>query len=229
MKRQAVQFLFLVAALILSLVAVTPVLAHQPYFEDVDTTADAPWPLADPTVSVALYFTLASATDVDYVTFTGRAGQSLLVSMVIPQIAGQENFTPQVAVIGPGLTGGQLPSQVTMPAASGAYLLAPIPGEAPIFFEPFSRTRYYRRQEERITLPVDGHYVIAVWSDREETGRYTLAVGDQEIFGGDPAFQSKMSSYWQPLPTPQPTPTAIPTATPQINKQNRTMSAEGCS
>ncbi len=227
MRRPALLTL-LVALLVLTLADVTPALAHQPYFEDVDTTAEMPWPLADPTVSVALYFTLESATDVDYVTFDGRVGQSILVSMVIPQIAGQEAFTPQVAILGPGLTGGQLPAQVTIPAASGAYLLTPVIGEAPIFFEPFSRTRYYQRQDERITLPMDGRYVVAVWSDSGETGRYTLAVGDREIFGGDPAFRSKMSNYWQPLLPPQPTPTAIPTATPQANKPSSTKSVDGC-
>lgn len=205
----------LVTALMLTLADVTPALAHQPYFEDVDTTADAPWSLADPTISVALYFTLESATDVDYVTFEGRAGQSILVSMVIPQIAGQENFTPQVAVLGPELTGGQLPPQVTLPAEHGAYLLAPVLGEAPIFFEPFSRTRYYRRQQESIILPADGRYVVAVWNEGGAVGRYTLSIGDREIFGGDPAFRSKMSSYWQPLPTPQPTPIPISTPTTQ--------------
>jgi hypothetical protein len=218
----------LVALLVLTLADVTPALAHQPYFEDVDTTADKPWSLADPTVSVALYFTLESATDVDYVAFEGSAGQSILVSMVIPQIAGQETFTPQVAVLGPGLSGGQLPAPITIPAENGAYLLTPVLGEAPIFFEPFSRTRYYQRQEERITLPADGRYVVAVWSDSGTVGRYTLAIGDQEIFGGDPAFRSKMSSYWQPLPTPSPTPTVMPTATPQASKTSGTESAHGC-
>jgi hypothetical protein len=216
----------LVAVLVLTLADVTPALAHQPYFEDVDTTVDTPWSLADPAVSVALYFTLEGVTDVDYVTFTGSAGQSILVSMVIPQIAGQETFTPQVAVMGPGLSGGQLPTQVRSPSGSGAYLLAPILGEAPIFFEPFSRTRYYRRQQERITLPADGRYVVAVWSDSGTVGRYTLSIGDREIFGGDPAFRNKMNSYWQPLPTP--TVTAISTPMIQRGPPSNVVPESGC-
>ena len=218
----------LLAVLVLTLADVTPALAHQPYFEDVDTTADKPWSLADPTVSVALYFTLESATDVDYIAFDGSAGQSILVSMVIPQIDGQETFTPQVAVMGPGLSGGQLPAPITIPTKNGAYLLTPVLGEAPIFFEPFSRTRYYQRQEERITLPADGRYVVAVWSDSGTVGRYTLAIGDQEIFGGDPAFRSKMSSYWQPLPMPSPTPTTISTPTIQRVPPSNAVPELGC-
>ena len=218
----------LLAVLVLTLADVTPALAHQPYFEDVDTTADKPWSLADPTVSVALYFTLESATDVDYIAFDGSAGQSILVSMVIPQIDGQETFTPQVAVMGPGLSGGQLPAPITIPAENGAYLLTPVLGEAPIFFEPFSRTRYYQRQEERITLPADGRYVVAVWSDSGTVGRYTLAIGDQEIFGGDLAFRSKMSSYWQPLPMPSPTPTTISTPTIQRVPPSNAVPELGC-
>lgn len=208
----------------LTVTEVAPLWAHQPYFEETDTTAAAPWPLADPTVSVALYFTLDRDDDVDYVTFEGKAGQVVLVGLSIPQIAGQANFTPQVAVLGPGLSGGQLPAAITVPADSGAYRLASVEGEAPIFFEPFSRTRYYRRQQERVTLPAAGRYVIVVWSDQGAVGRYTVAVGDREIFGGDPAFAAKIGPYWQPVATPLPTatplpPTPMPTPTPNRNHQ----------
>lgn len=224
--RRSLLLALLVNLLILT-ADVTPMLAHQPYFEDVDTTAETPWSLPEPTVSVALYFTLTSATDVDYVTFPGRAGQTILVGMVIPQIEGQERFTPQVALLGPGLTGdGQLPAQVIIPPDSGAYRLAPVTGEAPIFFEPFSRTRYYQRQEERITLPADGHYRVAIWHDGGEVGRYTLVVGDREVFGGDPAFRAKMTNYWQPLPPTLPATPVVTAAAP--HQQNKAKPEGGC-
>lgn len=207
MRRVALAIVF---GVMLTVAGAVPLWAHQPYFEETDTTAAAPWPLADPTVSVALYFTLDQADDVDYATFEGKAGQVVLVGLSIPQIAGQEHFTPQIAVMGPGLSDGQLPARVVVPAGSGAYRLAPVEGAAPIFFEPFSRTRYYQRQQEHITLPVDGRYIIAVWSDQGAVGRYTLVVGDREIFGGDPAFVVKIGSYWQPVATPVPTATPTP-------------------
>ena len=77
--------------------------AHQPFFEDKDFTAKAPGTVKDPTVSTALYATLDSPRDVDYVTFDGKRGDSVLIGLTIPAIDGQENFTPTVAIMGPGL------------------------------------------------------------------------------------------------------------------------------
>jgi hypothetical protein len=192
---------------VLMLLAVLPAAAHQPFFEDSDFTAQKPGSVKDPTVSTALYATLDSRRDVDYVTFDGKRGQSILVGITIPAIAGQEHFTPTVAVMGPGLAGGKLPRQVAQPqnpngagAPVGAVVWPAPPGPAAVFFEPFSRTSYWERQEDRVVLPEDGRYTVAVWSDSGATGRYTLVVGDREVFGGDPAFGVKLPAYWTPVP-----------------------------
>ena len=131
----------------------------------------------DPTVSTALYATLDRCDNVDYVTFTGKKGQSILVGVTIPQIDGQDEFAPTVAVMGPGLPKTSLPAQVTAPRRAGAVVLEPTPSPAPTFFEPFSRTSYWERQEERVTLPADGRYVVAVWDEDGATAAYTLVVG----------------------------------------------------
>ena len=75
--------------LILLALSALPALAHQPFFEDEDITAETPWLVAKPTVSTAIYATLDSRTDVDYHGLTARR-QTILLSIVIPQIAGQE-------------------------------------------------------------------------------------------------------------------------------------------
>jgi hypothetical protein len=202
------------------LAAAHPALAHQPFFEDQDFTAAAPGRVKDPTVSTALYATLESRSDVDYVTFEGRRGQKILIGITIPAIAGQEEFAPTVALLGPGLPDGELPAQVARPLVGGAAagsagsergasgeqegaIVWPAPaGEAPVFFEPFSSTSYWERQEDRVELPEDGQYTVAVWSDRGALGRYTLVVGDREVFGGDPAFGVKLGTYWTAVPQP---------------------------
>jgi hypothetical protein len=186
--------------------------AHQPFFEDRDFTAAAPGSVKDPTVSTALYATLQSPEDVDYVTFEGKQGQSILIGITIPAIAGQEDFAPAVAIIGPGLPAAKLPAQVAVPQGeggqTGAMVWAAPEGTPPVFFEPFSRTSYWERQEDRVTLPADGRYTLAVWSDRGASGRYTLVVGDREVFGGDPAFGMKLPAYWTAVP-------AAPAAAPK--------------
>ena len=198
----------LAVATILGVILAAPVWAHQPFFEEEDITADQPWTVDDPTVSTAVYATLESPTDVDYFTFEGQADQTILLQMTIPQIEGQEEFAPAMALMGPGLPVAELPALVERPADGGALLLPPTPGPATTFFEPFSRTSYWERQEERATLPQDGRYVVAVWHESGEVGRYVFVVGDKEELGGDLTFPVKMRSYWTPVgsapaPTPQ--------------------------
>ncbi len=185
--------------------------AHRPYFEEKDTTAAAPWLLDDPTISTVVYATLENGTDVDYFAFKGQAGQRILLEVVIPQIAGQEDFAPVMALFGPGLPVVALPARVERPPESGALLLPPPSGPASTFFEPFSRTSYWQRQSQRVTLPESGRYLVAVWHPEGQPGRYGFVIGDKERPGGDLAFRRKLRSYWTPVPTP--TPTVVPTAT----------------
>lgn len=192
---------FALAALLLAL-APQRAEAHQPYFEGDDWTPATAYRVADPTVSTALYATLDSRTDVDYVVFTGKAGQRILLGITIPQIDGQEEFAPTIALMGPGLSAAVLPDRVETPDGAGSVILAPAPGPATEFFEPFSRTRYWERQEDRITLPADGEYRVAVWDAAGRAGRYTLVVGDREIPGGDMAFPFKLRTFWTPVPQP---------------------------
>jgi hypothetical protein len=176
--------------------------AHQPYFEEEDIIADAPWQVNDPTVSTAVYATLESSADVDYYTFEGRKGQSIRLEITIPQIAGQELYAPEMALCGPGLAAGRLPTRVAILPGAGSLLIPALTGPAAVFNEPFSRTSYWERQSQRVTLPADGRYVVAVWHGAGEGGRYVFVIGDKERAGGDPAFVLKMRSYWTPVPQP---------------------------
>ncbi|MDH4136257.1 MAG: glycerol-3-phosphate acyltransferase [Anaerolineae bacterium] len=189
----------LMFSLILTVVATAPALAHRPYFEEEDIGPDEPWQVDDPTISTAIYATLESATDVDYFTFEGQAGQVILLALTIPQIEGQADFAPTLALMGPGLPKADLPDHVIRPEDAGALEIAPSLGPAPTFFEPFSRTSYWDRQEEHVTLPSDGRYVVAVWHPEGQVGRYVFVVGDKELPGGDPAFPFKMRDYWTPV------------------------------
>lgn len=203
------RLLALILALTVAAAVAAPASAHQPYFEEQDLKPDAPWLINDPTISTALYATLESPTDVDYFAFEGQAGQSILLQITIPQIAGQEEFAPTMALLGPGLptdsSAADLPGRVARPNDTGALLLPAIPGPAPEFFEPFSRTSYWERQEERVTLPADGRYVVAVWHQTGQAGRYVFVIGDRERLGGDLAFPVKMKEYWNPVLIPTPT------------------------
>lgn len=196
-------------AVALLALAAAPALAHRPYFEEGDIRAGAPWTIDDPTISTVVYATLDSASDVDYYAFDGKQGQRILLEMTIPQIEGQDSFAPTIALLGPGLAQAALPAPVERPAgASGALLLPPPAGAASTFYEPFSRTSYWERQSQRVTLPADGRYVAAVWHPAGETGRYGFVIGDKERPGGDLAFMGKLRDFWTPFQPPGETPDA---------------------
>lgn len=177
---------------------IDPSIAHQPFFEDAELSANNPMYIKDPNISTAVYATLGTANDVDYYTFNGTKGEIVFLSITIPQIAGQENFAPTMALMGPGLPYADLPDQVLKPGDYGAIILAP-PANATSFFEPFSRTSYWTRQEQNVTLPENSSYSVAVWDDRGEVGRYVFVIGNKEVPGGDLAFPLKMRNYWKPV------------------------------
>lgn len=180
-----------------------PVMAHQPFFEDKEFSADNPKYIKDPSISTAVYATLETPTNVDYFTFNGSKGEIIFLSITIPQIAGQENFAPTMALMGPGLPFANLPDRIRKPQNYGALILPP-PANATAFFEPFSRTSYWTRQEQNVTLPENSSYLVAVWDDKGEVGRYVFVIGIKEVPGGDLAFPLKMRNYWKPVvPTSQ--------------------------
>ncbi len=204
-RRRAVALLLAAG---LAVLFAAPVLAHQPFFEEEDIPPDRPWAIADPTVSTAVYATLESPADVDVFAFEGRAGQGVLLSIVVPQIPGQESFAPMIALIGPGLpaAGGAIPAVVPVAPGEGVEVIPPPEGAPSTFFEPFTRTSYWERQERRVPLPADGRYRVAVWHPLGAVGRYVFVTGDAERPGGDPAFMAKLRAYWTPVGSSPPPP-----------------------
>ena len=199
-------FRILIALLLIGLALVaTPAWAHQPFFEETDIAPNRPWWIDDPSVSTAIYATLESATDVDVFAFEGRAGQAVYLSIVIPQIPGQENFAPTMALIGLGLPGEAIALPAAVPIADeGVEVIPPPEGPPSTFFEPFTRTSYWERQERWVTLPADGPYRVAVWYPRGEVGRYVFVIGQNEWPGGDLDFMAKLRRYWVPVGSPPP-------------------------
>ena len=204
------------------LILLVPATAHQPFFEEKDFSANLPGLIKDPTVSTAMYSTLETPDDVDYYSFNGSIGQSIMLSITIPQIPGQENFTPNMALIGPGLPSGDLSKNAAIANPNDyGVLVLPSPANATPFFEPFSRTSYWTRQEVYVKLPANGSYSVAIWDDRGQVGRYVFVIGDREVLGGDLAFPLKMKDYWKPIDQP------ISGNPPGYSQANRTSAEQG--
>jgi hypothetical protein len=179
-------------------VSAVPASAHQPWFEDADFTPASPFSVRNPAVSTAVYATLADGVDVDYFEFEAFEGDQILLEITIPQIEGQEEFAPTMALIGMGLPNVRLPLRIAREKGTGGIILRSF-GEATEFFEPFSRTSYWERQSERVTIPRDGTYRVAVWDEFQRAGRYTFVIGDREVPGGDWRFWRKLRAFWTPV------------------------------
>jgi uncharacterized surface protein with fasciclin (FAS1) repeats len=194
-------FLMISGLLILANLAPGAASAHQPYCENTDLTAGNPWQVPDATISYAYFGNLYPEPDVDYFTFEASAGQSVLLSLSIPAIDGQEDFAPIMAVFGPGLdtdTLAELPERVTMPKGQGA-MLVPLGDEPEYWFEPFGGRYYWNWENYFFDAPEDAAYTVALWHPEQELGRYSFVVGSEEIFGGDPECMATMDAYWTPL------------------------------
>ena len=175
--------------------------AHQPYCESVDLTAETPWEVPDSTVSYAYYGNLYPAADVDYFTFTAKAGDAVLLSLSIPAIEGQEEFAPVMAVYGPGLEiddPAVLPDGVVLPGDAVA-MNVPLGGDPEYWFEPFGGRYYWNWENYYLDIPETGTFSVMLWHPEGELGRYSFVVGEEEIMGGDRECVASFVDYWTPL------------------------------
>lgn len=51
------------------------------------------------------------------------------------------------------------------------------------FFEPFTMTSYWSKQEINLSLPESGTYYLVVWNHTGEPGKYVMDTGRLEVFG----------------------------------------------
>ena len=187
----------------------TLVSAHQPFFEKPDTTSANVFEINDPTISTAIYASLDSIDDIDYFTFYGTKDSNILIGITIPDIEKNKGFAPYIALIGPNLPiTGKTPESLLLEietSKNGAVVLPPLT-KPTWFFEPYSRTSYWRQQRKSIALPSSSTYTVAVWSDStsNQYGKYVLVIGDREIRGGDPDFKVKLVNYWKPSTSASP-------------------------
>ncbi len=193
--------LIITGLLLLPNLTPTIALAHQPYCEYADLTASNPWQAPDATVSYAYFGNLYPEPDVDYFTFEASAGQSVLLSLSIPAIDGQEKFAPVMALFGPGLdteTLANLPERVTAPAGQGS-MMVPLGDEPEYWFEPFGQRYYWNWENYFFNAPEDATYTVALWHPQEQLGRYSFVIGSEEVRGGDQECRTSLGSYWTPL------------------------------
>ena len=142
--------------------------AHDPIIlTENQTTPDQGPLLPDGTISFALYGTLLSADETRGFRVTFNDGDSLYLSLLIPDLAPENN-----------LAEATLPFiELTDPANETIRLS---PTERVAFAEPFTGTNYVRLIELS-TPAMGGTYSVVITGNAP--ARFTVAVGKKEIFG----------------------------------------------
>ena len=151
-------------------------------------------------ISWGIYEELSGSNDVHYYKFAANEGERLYSQLSIPKLERFSTFVPSIALVGSDVTAGNLEGGYSVREYAhdiGDLPFAIPPGMRAIvvdynglipsgeFYEPFTQTSYWERQEIVInSLPSDGTYYLVVF-DRslvQNTGKYVLAVGEIEDF-----------------------------------------------
>jgi len=149
--------------------------AHYPILGNEATTV-----IPNLSTSYAFYRDLKTG-EVDVYTFEGKAGQQLHAGMQIPAVKGLENYAVTMVLFGPGLPEAdhdQLPPE--HPEDLGDLIF--LPKVTDDFFEPFTQTNYWGRQDIDMLLPETGPYYLIVWNPESQPGKYVLDTGRAEVF-----------------------------------------------
>jgi hypothetical protein len=219
--------LILIALLAGAFVAVPDVHAHRPE----PGSAVGVTLIPDPTTSYAYYRQLRAPDEIHVYQVEARAGQFFHAGINVPQIEGLEHYGVTLALLGPGLpplAEDQLPfhhaadehtdhdepshRDVQLPdslladlqsGASGGLVVASVASAA--FYEPFTQTRYWGRQELDLDLPASGTYYLLVWNPDGASGKYVLDTGTKEVFGPTdllrfPLWWLQTRIYFEQLP-----------------------------
>jgi hypothetical protein len=170
--------------------------AHRPLNTEESGTRANPIFVSDHKISWAAYNSLGSNKDVDYYQFEAEKGDKIYASIVIPVIDRLENFNPEFALIGPGLDNdyagldqSEIEDRLEIKAAEGVIVKKYTDQRTGTFFEPFTQTTYWEKQEATINAPAQGKYYLAVFSNQNSQGKYVLSIGRKEKWGFQDLFR----------------------------------------
>jgi len=177
--------LMIVAALGLSMVS-SDAWAHTPVEEKLDTTGfDDALIIEEPEVSHAIYGTLESSGDVDFIGIKIDRPEDVKVSIMVPKSQGYMDYFVEYAIVGPGLPDPSASLPVTLPEGWGAVTAErEMTDDRGIFYEPVTMETFYRDTTElRTELDTAGEYFVVVWQGEGKVGDYLLSWDGSEKWG----------------------------------------------
>lgn len=122
---------------------------------------------------------LSAPNQVDYVTFTAEAGERFVGFTMNPSKHGARAFSPDFALIGPGLPAPQGPVPFLIPDGYGA-LLFPTPDDREVAEEQLGYGPLLEGPLHEVEITTPGKYYVAVYDPEGRSGHYLLSIGSSE-------------------------------------------------
>lgn len=181
MKKVIFLFLILIVVSISPFAHAHKLISHDDSHRDYESALVIP----DHKISWAIYDNLG-VNETKFYTFDAKKGDSFYASIVIPKLDGLQNYSPSLVLVNDDLFNNDsssfnIESNIEKYLYEGDY-----PGNE--FYEPFGQVTYWERQEITTIIPDDGQYFILVLDEKNQSGKYALAVGTIEDFSGSDFF-----------------------------------------
>ena len=153
--------------------------------DDTHTGFDSALQIPDHKISWAIYENLG-ADEAKFYSFDAKEGDSFYASIVIPKINGLEEYSPSLVLMNFATFENNHYTFDTKSNTEKFLYEGEFPGNE--FYEPFGQVTYWERQEIRTEIPDDGEYFIVVMDEKNQEGKYSLAIGTIEDFSGGDFF-----------------------------------------
>lgn len=171
---------------VFTLISISPAFGHKLIsHDDSHRDFDSALVIPDHKISWAIYENLG-VEETKFYTFDAKKGDSLYASIVIPKLDGLENYSPSLILMNDDLYQGNMPSNNIESSVQKFLYEGDYPGNE--FYEPFGQVTYWERQEINTIIPDDGQYFILVLDEKNQSGKYSLAIGTIEDFSGADFF-----------------------------------------
>ena len=180
MKKIIIMFFILV------IVSASPAYGHKLISHD-DTHRDfeSALQIPDHKISWAIYENLG-VNEAKFYSFDAKQGDSFYASIIVPKIQGLEEYSPTLVLMDSTAFESNNASFESKLNAEKFLYEGKFPGNE--FYEPFGQMTYWDRQEVRTEIPADGEYLIVVMDEKNQSGKYSLAIGTIEDFSGENFF-----------------------------------------
>jgi len=153
-------------------------ISHDDTHRDFDSALQIP----DHKISWAIYENLGT-NEAKFYSFDAKQGDSFYASIVVPKISGLEEYSPTLVVMDSTAFENSNASFESQLNTEKFLYEGNFPGNE--FYEPFGQVTYWERQEVRTQIPSDGKYFIVVMDEKNQEGKYSLAIGTIEDFSGE--------------------------------------------